>query len=93
LGARVTQLRRFHYDIGHSIVRLDKTIRSMLLVQFVLDIFVLFGFLGLLLNSKDCRPPKETIEWTFYIPTSLTWIFFLLYYNLPLIQMTSEVRK
>ncbi|OQV18290.1 hypothetical protein BV898_07685 [Hypsibius exemplaris] len=91
LGRKVTELRRIHFEIGHSVRQLDKTVRSMLLVQFVFDLFVLFGFLGLLLQSKD--ESKTVLEWTFYIPSALIWMFFLLHYNMPLIGMASESEK
>lgn len=94
LSHRLFMLRRIHFEISQLVRKLDKLSRAMLLWQFILDIIVLFGFVGLLINSKDAKPPKQTIEWTFYIPSSVLWFaFFLLYFSFPLIHMANEVRK
>ncbi|XP_055331931.1 uncharacterized protein LOC129583913 [Paramacrobiotus metropolitanus] len=94
LSQRLTKLRKLQFEINELIARIDKLIRAMLLWQFIFDVIVLFGFVGLLVNSKDVKPPKKTLEWTFFIPSSIIWFcFFLFYFNIPLIQMANEGEK
>ncbi|GAU97421.1 hypothetical protein RvY_08723 [Ramazzottius varieornatus] len=93
-AARLRHLRGAHFDICHLLHQTDKAVNQMLLVQFICDIFILFGFVGNLVNSRDARPPKATLEWTFYIPASITWLFFfLLHFSFPLIHMSQEAER
>ncbi|OQV18288.1 hypothetical protein BV898_07684 [Hypsibius exemplaris] len=92
LGVRLTQLRAAHFNISELMKELDKTVNRMLLIQFIGDIVTLFGFVGLLINSKDAKNPSiELLEWTFYIPASFTWFFyFLFFFSFPLIHLSEE---
>ena len=92
LGSRVTQLRAAHFAIAQLTSQLDKAVNRMLLIQFMCDIVILFGFVGLLINAKDARPTVELLEWTFYIPASFTWYFFFLFqFSFPMVHLSEEV--
>ena len=99
LGDRLVSLRAAHFSIAQLSSQLDKTVNRMLLIQFMCDTCILFGFVGLLVNAKDAKddagqPSVETLEWTFYIPASFTWLlFFLFYFTFPLIHLSEEVHN
>ncbi|OQV18287.1 hypothetical protein BV898_07683 [Hypsibius exemplaris] len=100
LSAKLSHLRTAHYEVSQLTVQLDSAVNGMLIVQFLFDIVVLFGFVGLLVNAKDSPgSPGGTgrvpvLEWTFYIPASFMWFFILLFvYCFPMIHLSEEGEK
>lgn len=92
LGRRLIMLRKMHFDITQVVRNIDKLVRAMLLWQFIMDVAVIFGFIGLLISSKDAKPKKDIIEWSFFISSSFVWFFaFLFHFSFPLIRMANEV--
>lgn len=91
IGKRVTALREAHLGITDLLHKLDSVLADVLLVQFLFGILSLFGFIGLVVESKD-KPDETTMEWTFYASSAFLWlVVFLFQYTFPLIHMAEEV--
>ncbi|XP_055332028.1 uncharacterized protein LOC129583982 [Paramacrobiotus metropolitanus] len=94
LGERIVQLRSLHYEICRTSRKVDQALSTLLLASYVFDVLALFGFLGLLVNSKDARPSPTRLEWTFYLSSSVLWFaFFLFHFSVPVIRMAEEGDK
>ncbi|XP_055332196.1 uncharacterized protein LOC129584115 [Paramacrobiotus metropolitanus] len=93
-GQRLSGLRAAHYDINKTFNKVHNAVAPLLLIQFMADVIVLFGFLGLLVNSRNKNPPVPTLEWVLYVLSSLLWFFFFLFhFSFPLIHMAEEAER
>ncbi|XP_055331767.1 uncharacterized protein LOC129583816 [Paramacrobiotus metropolitanus] len=94
LGRRITELREAHFGIAHLLQLVDAAVSDILLVQFLFDVVVLFGFTGLLVQSRSAEPPETAMEWTFYATSAILWFaIFLFHFSFPLIHMAEEAER